>query len=179
MEKEVKTKEKKTAKVKKTENKTDTSKVYEISYILASTIQDEKVSDEVSTISKLITSNGGDVISSENPVLIELAYPMVKITPTFRGKFSKGYFGWMKFEMEPEFLSKIKENLDISNNVVRYLIIKTVRENTLLNGKMVLKNDLKKPNDEIVSEDDVVLQDTDKPINLEEVDKAVDDLVIV
>lgn len=176
MEKEAKTKEKRAPKAPKIDNKTDTSKVYELSYILSSSIQDEKLADEISIISKLITDNGGEIISSENPILIELAYPMTKITPTFRGKFSKGYFGWIKFEVEKEALPKIKQPLDLSNNVVRYLLINTVRENTLLNGKMVLKQD--SPKKQTVDDNADILEGSEEVMNLEEVDKSIDNLVI-
>ncbi len=171
-----KEKKEKTAKKEKIASKTDTSKVYELSYILASNISNDDLASEVAFIQDLVSKNGGDYISGENPVMIDLAYPMLKTTPTFRGKFTKGYFGWMKFEIEPESLSEIKKTLDLSSKVVRFLLVKTIRENTLLNGKMSLKNDVSKS---LSTESE--LENTSEEIpsmNLEEVDKSIDDLVI-
>lgn len=133
--------EKENKKLSKTANKTDTSKIYELGYILVSSLPDEKIATEVDSIKQLLSKNGAELVSSEDPILIDLAYPMVKVVSTQRQKYGRGYFGWVKFENEPEALAEIKNALDLSATVLRYMIIKTVRENTLLNGKMVLRKE--------------------------------------
>lgn len=177
MEKEVKTKEKKALKAKKVENKTDTSSVYEISYILLPNLSAEESLKELSSIQEAILSNKGEIISFENPVMIDLAYPMVKVTTSSRTKCQKGYFGYVKFEMESSSVSEVKKYAELNANIVRFLIIKTVRENTLLNGKMVLKKEEKpmKVDDEIVSEDVVKSEVIDDAL----LDKSIDNLVVV
>jgi hypothetical protein len=64
----------------------------------------------------------------------------------------------------------------MDNEVLRYIIIKTVRENTLLTGKMKLKSE-----DKVKKEDEEVLTDVslvEKESTPEELDKSIDDLVI-
>ncbi|MHB1316551.1 MAG: 30S ribosomal protein S6 [Minisyncoccota bacterium] len=160
--------------------KTDTSKIYELGYILVPSLPDEKIVDEVSSLKNLIVKNGGEVVSSEDPILIDLAYSMTKVVSTDRQKYGRGYFGWIKFEGETDSLAEIKKVLDLSATVLRYLIVKTVRENTLLNGKMVLR---KEEREEVLAEaemeeagEDVISESIDGEI----VDKSivVDDLVI-
>jgi len=165
--------EKENKKLVKTDPKTDTSKIYELGYILVSSLPDEKITAEVASIKELLSKNGSDIVSSEDPILIDLAYPMVKVVSAQRQKYSRGYFGWVKFESEPEALAEIKKALDLSSTILRYMIIKTVRENTLINGKMVLR---KEEREEVATEEMVDEVSADAS---EVLDKSVEeDLVI-
>jgi ribosomal protein S6 len=157
----------------KVASKTDSSKIYELGYILVSSLPDEKIADEVASLKDLLTTNGAEVISSEDPILIDLAYSMTKVVAAQRQKYSRGYFGWVKFEGEPEALTAIKKVLDLSSTMLRYLIVKTVRENTLLNGKMVLR---KEEREEVMAEEAIA---DEALLEVPEVDKVIDDLVIV
>lgn len=162
----------------KTLEKGDTLTIYEVSYLLLPSLANEQVPAKVVSLKKMLTLVGGQVISDENPILIDLAYPMTKVVQTTRHKCTMGYFGWVKFETTKEGIGAIKKSLDMDNEVLRYLIIKTVRENTLLNGKMKLKfEDNAKRGDGYESE---VVAETvpEKEATPEEIDKSIDDLVI-
>src|SRR6185369_8743907 len=131
----------------------------------------DKVSAEVEALSGVITKNGGEMIASENPVMIDLEYQMVKVIHAHREKCNEGYFGWMKFEIETENIAEIKKFLDNSDTMLRYLLVKTVRENTLLNGKMNLSHgDEKKRPAKFTDEEgvDVAAPEVVAPINEEE-----------
>ena len=158
--------------------KADGVSVYEVSYILLPTVVTEQVSTEVASLKEAILSLGGTVISDENPILIDLAYLMTKVVGTTRHKCQSGYFGWVKFEMTPEGILGAKKLLDGNDIVLRYLIVKTVRENTLLNGKMMLKKEEKVKKDEVISDDAEPLPELVKDVALEDIDKSIDDLVI-
>lgn len=149
--------------------------VYELSYILLPSLAESEVPAKVSGLKDLVTSAGGAVISFEDPVLIDLAYSMTKVTPTSRTKVNSGHFGWIKFELSTEETEKIKSKLDTNAEVVRYLLVKTVKENTLLNGKMNLVREEKSRKEDEVSD---VLPDEVKDVSPEEVDKSIDELVI-
>jgi ribosomal protein S6 len=163
----------------KTLEKGDTLTIYEVSYLLLPSLALEQVPAKVTALKEMLTSVGGEVISDENPILIDLAYPMTKVVGTTRHKCTTGYFGWIKFELTKEGIGEVKKSLDMNNEILRYLIIKTVRENTLLNGKMKLKFDEVKKHgvgpyeaetEEVVS--------VEKEATPEEIDKSIDDLVI-
>ena len=156
--------------------KSDMSTVYEVSYLLLPSLAIEQVPGKASSLKEMLTGLGGTVISDETPVSLDLAYPMVKVVGTERHKANSGYFGWIKFEMATADVEKVKKALDADVDTVRYLIIKTVRENTLLNGKMKLQKEEK-----IMREDDNL---EDVPVEVlketapEEVDKSIDELVV-
>ncbi len=149
--------------------------VYEMSYLLLPSLASEQVPAKATELKDMVTSAGGAVISFEEPILIDLAYPMLKVTLTSRQKVDSGYFGWIKFEIGSENVEIIKKNLDTNADVVRYLIVKTVRENTLLGGKMNIQKEerMKKEEDALVEVSEEV-----KDTSIEEMDKSIDDLVI-
>lgn len=133
--------------------KSDMSTVYEVSYLLLPSLAIEQVPGKAAAVKDMLTSLGGTLISDENPVLIDLAYPMVKVVGTNRHKANSGYFGWIKFEMAALDVEKVKKALDADVDTVRYLIIKTVKENTLLNGKMKLQKEEKFSREDDLLED--------------------------
>ncbi len=173
MEKDVKTKEKKAVKSKKVTEEVDSVfGIYEISYILLPSLSNDDVSKEVTNLQEQISSNSGNVLSFENPILIDLAYPMVKVTTSSRVKCQKGYFGYIKFQMDTLNVSEIKKYAENNPFIVRFLIVKTVKENTLLNGKMMFKKEDKVSKDETV---DDVKSDVIDEVAL---DKSIDNLVV-
>lgn len=154
----------------------DTMTVYEVSYLLLPSIASEQAPSKAEGLKDMLVSAGGEIISLEAPILIDLAYPMTKVVQTVRHKVNSGYFGWIKFEIEKEGIEAVKKALDNKEEILRYIIVKTVRENTLLNGKMMFKKE------EIKSQGEDALSDIpeiEKEIVPEELDKSIDDLVIV
>jgi ribosomal protein S6 len=161
---------------KETKNTGDLATVYEVSYLLLPSLALEQVSSALDFLVQKVKELDGEVISSENPILIDLAYPMTKILQTTRHKCQTGYFGWIKFELQ-DGIGEIKKLLDSNNDILRYLIVKTVRENTLLNGKMLFKGGDGEKKEEVFS---VTLPELTLPESTpEEIDKSIDDLVIV
>ncbi len=162
---------------KETKEKVSDATVYEASVILLPSLAESEVSSTVDSLKRIITELDGAVISFEDPVLIDLAYSMTKVTPTSRTKVDRGYFGWIKFELSSEQVGKLKSKLDENSDVVRYLLVKTVRENTLLGGKMKFHKEERSKKDVETTPDSSsvdVLETTS-----EELDKSIDELVIV
>ena len=86
-------------------------------------------------------------------------------------KFSYGYFGWVKFECSTEQAKIIKDILDKNEKLVRYLMIKTVRENTMSVKRAYGKQDGVKRRPAPKAEEAL-------PINEEVIDKEIDALVV-
>src|SRR3989344_9062899 len=105
------------------------ARVYELGYLLVPTIKEEDLSAIYGNIKDLVSSFGGIVITDEMPKTISLAYSMAKVVANVRSKFNTAYFGWVKFTMSGEKVLELKKKLDLDPNFVRFLILKTVKEN--------------------------------------------------
>ena len=150
-------------------------RVYELGYLLAPTISEEDLPVSFCNLKELISSLGGVHISDEMAKMIPLAYPMVKVVSNVRNKFNTAYFGWIKFTMGTDTVLELKKKLDLDPNIIRFLILKTVKENTMAvkrfaHGEMAHRKPrlTKGENTEIVA-----------PINKEEIDKEIDAMVAV
>jgi ribosomal protein S6 len=106
--------------------------VYEIGFHIVPVVSVDALPAEVNAIRSLIESNGGAVIAEDAPALRGLAYPLSRMVSGKRQKFDTAHFGWVKFEIPAEHIKTIKDSLDKMHNVLRFLIIKTVKESTLL-----------------------------------------------
>lgn len=107
------------------------SRVYEISFIFDNKIDENKALEKSNAIKQSIATLGGSFISEEVPYMRELAYEMVRVVNNINVRFNEGYFGWIKFEMDAAKIKDLEKGLKLDEEVVRYLIVKTVRENTV------------------------------------------------
>ncbi len=156
------------------QNKENTAKeteIYEVGYHIMPSVLEEKLPLEVSAIELAIVSkNGGVVIASEAPSKIELAYTMAKKVGATRHKCDEAYFGWFKFEMPASNINALKTFLDAQDNVLRFLLIKTIRENTIVGDKLLAaEKEALAPKEEAKAEKAVVTE--------AELDKTIDELV--
>lgn len=152
-----------------------TARVYELAYLFVPTLEEEKSTQVFGDLKNLLETKGAQFISEEMPRLIELTYEMSRIIENKKTWFSTAYFGWIKFELEPGMLKEIEEVLARDEQLIRYMIIKTIRENTLVSKKFP-KDGVRK---QVTSSDA-----TDKPeepvvvLTPEEIDSEIDALAI-
>lgn len=126
-------------KVKNNEELDLKTQVYEVGYLLVPTLGEEEVPAVYTSLKDLIVSLKGEIISDEMPRMIPLAYEMLKVIQNTRNRFNTAYFGWVKFEMDTESILELKKKLDLDSNIIRFLLTKTVKENTLAPKKFVSK----------------------------------------
>lgn len=105
-------------------------RVYEVGYLLVPQITEEELDVKVDILRKIITDKGGLPIAEGRPELIDLAYPMSKDIENKRNEYTKGFFGWIKFDVSPDQTLAIKKELDALKIMIRNLLITTVREDT-------------------------------------------------
>ena len=153
---------------------TQNSKVYELGYLLVSTIPEEDVPVIYGNLKELISSLGGNAISDEIPKMIPLAYAMVKVVNNVRNKFNTAHFGWIKFMMDSDKVLELKKKLDLDPNIIRFLVLKTVAENTIA-AKRFMRTDTRNRRPRILKNED---NENVAPINKEEIDKEIDALVV-
>jgi|SRR3989344_990787 len=104
--------------------------VYELCYLILPSILEEKLSDVVSSLGKVISKAGGKEIDSETPFKHPLAYPMSKTIGASRYVVNEAYIGWIKFEGTPSSIEEIKASVDKMDEVLRSLLIKAPRKTT-------------------------------------------------
>lgn len=107
------------------------SRIYEISFIFDNKLDEEAALAKSNAIKQSIATLGGSFISEEAPYMRELAYEMVRVVNNVNVRFNEGYFGWIKFEMTADKVAELEKGLKLDDQVVRYLVVKTVRENTV------------------------------------------------
>ena len=151
------------------------SRIYELGYLLMPAISEEDLPAVYGNLKELIASLGGEMISDEMPKMVSLAYPMFKVIQNARRKFDTAHFGWIKFEIDPEKILDLKKDLNLRPDIIRFLILKTVRENTIAANRFV-RRDIRPrtPVAKKEGEDDVAV-----PFDKEEIDKEIDAMVAV
>ena len=150
--------------------------VYELGYHIVSTVAEENLPKEVETLKAIVLKDGGSLVSEGEPKLINLAYSMTKSVADTKKKFNTAYFGWLKFETKSELMPMIKKAVDANPNVLRYLLIKTVRENTLYTPKLNTRALAKEEAPAKVKKS--VKTDEKKATSVEDIDKSIDELIV-
>lgn len=150
-------------------------RVYELGYHLVPTLAVEQIPAASGAVRGMIEQISKDIIAEELPVFIDLAYTIVKTVEHKNKRFDQAYFGWIKFEAHPEGIATLEEALKKDDNVLRYLVVKTIKENTFIAKKFVGA----KVKEEVVAEveGEVVVESTTEAPSEVALDKAVEELV--
>lgn len=161
---------------KKDENKKEENltKIYEVGYHIIPAIAVENIDNEVDNIKNFLVKEGVVIISEEFPKLRDLTYTISKTVGGMRRKFDTAYFGWIKFDAGEVPIAKVKKFFDENENILRYILINTVRENTLFSAKTQDAQD-KGEIKEIKKELEV--KEIKSPISEEDLDKTIDKLI--
>ena len=156
--------------------KNSEEKIYEVGYHIVSSVSEENLPAEVEKIKAYLAKEKASIISEEAPKLRPLAYSIKKAFGGTYKTFDKAYFGFIKFELPEE--GDIR-NIDLSmkNNesVLRHLVIKTVRENTMYSPKITVFSDKEVKVKKTFKEEPVVKKE--KSATVEEIDKSIDTLL--
>ena len=150
--------------------------IYEIGYHVVSTVAEGELLAQVSLVKEAIKKENGVLIMEESPKKISLAYPMSKMESGERTIFDAAYFGWLKFEIDRDNIGSIKRALDENKDILRFLIIKTVREDTRVPRHVVTaqKAEAPKPKPTIK----LTKKETPASVIDAEIDKTIEDLVV-
>jgi len=108
------------------------NRIYEVGYLVLPTLPEDKVAAAVTSLKAALEKSNAIVISDENPRVTRLAYSIEKVIDNKKNKFDTAYFGWVKFELNPEKLAELEKSLKLAKELLRFLIIKTVRENIVV-----------------------------------------------
>ena len=160
---------------KATVAKNSAEKIYEVGYHIISSVSEENIPSEVEKIKAYLAKEKAIIIGEEAPKLRPLAYSIKKVFGGAYKTFDKAYFGFIKFELgEAGDIRNIDSSMKGNESVLRHLVIKTVRENTMYSPKITIFSD-KDAKIKTFKEDKVVKGE--KTATAEEIDKSIDALV--
>ncbi|HHZ13516.1 MAG: 30S ribosomal protein S6 [Caldicoprobacterales bacterium] len=89
---------------------------YESIYVLRPTMEEEAIKAMVERFSNLIVSEGGEIENIDEWGKRRLAYPIQD--------FREGYYVLMNFKADPQLPSELERNYKITDEVIRYIIIR-------------------------------------------------------
>jgi ribosomal protein S6 len=162
------------------EEKNDSERViYELGYHIVPTVEEGEVPQQVTSIKSLIEKEGGLVIAEEFPSLMPLAYALGKAQAGTKESYNNAYFGWMKFEMTSEGTKNLTRGLEGNVYLLRYLLIRTVREDTRIPKRVLVpKSEAPRTKPTVVSAPPKTSVDTETSVSDEELDRTIDQLVV-
>ena len=113
--------------------------VYEVGFHINPSLPEGEILGKVTDLKQEISTRGGVFISEEFPSLFQLAYTITKRIGNDNKRFTQTFFGWIKFEMSPASIVEFKKVIESDIDMIRFLIIKTVREDTMISTRPEFK----------------------------------------
>jgi ribosomal protein S6 len=163
-----------TAEVSSQANISESRPVYEVGFHVVPTVGDEGIAGVVDSLKKAL--GAAEIISEKLPEKMRLAYTVERAETGKREKFDDAYFGFMKFATDREAIPAFETAIRANKNVLRYLLIETVREDiAAAPRRAVFASDrlegetIKKPVEDVAEKVGEVSE--------EELDKSIDALV--
>lgn len=139
------------------------NRVYEVSYIFDNKIEESSALKKADALKQSIATLGGSFVSEETPYIRELAYEMIRVVNNVNIRFNEGYFGWIKFEMTADKVKEFEKTLKTDEEVVRYLVVKTIKENTVFTKRApVIKAEAFPEIVELIGDEFTVVSSTEK-----------------
>lgn len=95
---------------------------YEFVYIISPEIEQEDLESATDKVGQMIVDRGGQVLNLEAWGRRRLAYPI--------RKFHEGHYMVAQVQLEPETISELKGKLGLTEEVIRYLLVKVDEKKT-------------------------------------------------
>lgn len=147
---------------------TSKKQIYELGYHILPTLSEDEVAKVVTALKGELSKIGAEIIAEAHPALMTLAYELGKDIENKNRKFGTAYFGWVKFEVETAQIEAFKELVDKNLNVLRFIIVKTVRESTLATPKLAHKGMSRRTPSDVIE---------GAPMDTAAVDKKIDEMI--
>jgi ribosomal protein S6 len=102
--------------------------VYEIGFHIVLTVGEDGIPAVVEKLRGELSKHEAEIIKDDFPRKIVLAYIIERAAAGKREKYADAYFGSIKFALERENIPALEVYLRSSKDILRYLLIETVRE---------------------------------------------------
>jgi ribosomal protein S6 len=104
--------------------------IYEIGYHVLPTVAEGDVEQVIGRLRKIIEKLGGTFVAEGAPQRVPLAYSMAVWNNGSWTKYMEAHFGWIKFELNAEYIAEVERACKADKDILRHLVITTVREDT-------------------------------------------------
>lgn len=148
--------------------------IYEVGFHVVPTADDVEVARTVETIRGYLGAHNAEIIMEQFPQKIALAYAIERAVHGRREKYGHAYFGAIKFALNREHIAGLEALLRGSKELIRYLLIETVREEPVVSRRAVFASNrlegetIKKP---------ASAPEVPGEVSEEELEKSIDALV--
>lgn len=151
--------------------------VYELGYHLLPTLAADAVDAGVGTLRAAIEKHNGAFIAEGTPESIDLAYTITKSEGGKHTHFDKAHFGWIKFEMAASEVPALRELLEGDKNLLRFVLFKTVREDTRADVQIAHAGVLREVATVGTIEKPATAEEEKGEISEEAIDRSIEELV--
>ena len=153
-------------------------RIYEIGYHIIPTVKEEDLEKVVGEIRTVIESSAGKAgfIAEGAPSLIKLAYAMSVRSGEKYTEYDRGYFGWIKFEVAASVVPVLNDALKSNPSVLRFVIWKTVREDTRAKIKPPAMREVKRTDVIKSAPRRAPAEEIAAPVSEEDLEKAIQDI---
>lgn len=90
---------------------------YELTYIVASDVDEQEYNGIVAQVQKWIEESSGSVTNFEAWGRRKLAYAI--------GSYTEGFYVSLRMDLPPQSLMELERNLGLSEKVIRHLVVRT------------------------------------------------------
>ena len=146
--------------------------IYEIGYHITPSVKEEDVEKIVGDIRSSIEKGAGNFIAEGAPSLVKLSYEIAAKEAGKRVMYDRANFGWIKFEAPRSSAIALEESLKANKNLLRYILFRTVREDTRAKIKMASLREVRR-GDTIKSSPKRV-EESAAPVSEADLDKALE-----
>lgn len=150
------------------------SRIYEAGYVITPSAKEESLEKVIAGIRTEIEKAGGSFIAEGAPSLIRLAYPMSVNEGGKNVEHDRGYFGWIKFEASVEATRALEESLKTNQDVMRYMVFRTVREDTRAKMKAPTLREVKRT--DTIKSTPRRVEEEKGPVSEADLEKAIQDI---
>jgi ribosomal protein S6 len=164
----------------------ENAKLYELGFHILPTVTEDKVTDVYNDVTGIINKYGGSIVKTGEPKAIKLAYTITKKVKGQNERFNSAYFAWIKFDSNSEEIEKIKAEIDSNEDLLRYLIIKTVDDDEKSTIKLVEEEneeeegieeaEKKDMDSEVVVDTSEEVEEKKEEVSDEEIDEVIDEI---
>ena len=96
---------------------------YETLFVVKATLTDEETAAQIAKIKDILTKEGAELVATDDMGMRKLAYPVEKN--------NRGYYTVLFYKAEGTLINELERNLKISEDVIKFLTVKYVKQKEL------------------------------------------------